>query len=78
MQPAASLGLGEQIRVYRRRRRLSQAELAEQAGVSVNTVRRIEAGKLGRLETAVRIYEALGIPLDLRIVEEATDVAREG
>lgn len=40
---------------------LTQAELAEQAGVSKRTVERIEAGATTQLSTLVRIFRALDL-----------------
>ena len=39
--------LGFHIRTARKRRRLRQAELARRAGITVQTLRRVESGSLG-------------------------------
>jgi transcriptional regulator with XRE-family HTH domain len=43
----AARRLGFHIRTARKRRRLRQAELARRAGITVQTLRRIESGSLG-------------------------------
>lgn len=53
--------LGRDISLARRRRRLSQASLAERSGVGVNTVRRLEKGEPnGSIEHLARILHVLG------------------
>ena len=50
----------------RMRRALSQAMLAERAGVSRPTIARIEAGDSARFATIHKLAEALGVePVDL-------------
>ena len=50
------------IRAARRRRRFSQRELAQRAGVPASTVARLEAGSASpRLDTFVRLMEATGV-----------------
>lgn len=43
----AARRLGLNIRTARKRRRLRQTELARRAGITVQTLRRVEAGSLG-------------------------------
>jgi transcriptional regulator with XRE-family HTH domain len=43
----AARRLGFNIRTARKRRRLRQTELARRAGITVQTLRRVEAGSLG-------------------------------
>ena len=47
--------LGQSIELARRRRRLSQADLASRMGVSVSTVRRLEDGHPGMALTYLAI-----------------------
>ncbi|WP_158888252.1 BTAD domain-containing putative transcriptional regulator [Amycolatopsis anabasis] len=55
---------GAALRAHRIRARLTQAELAARAGVSVRSVRNIEQGKVvrPRRESARRLAEAVGLP----------------
>jgi transcriptional regulator with XRE-family HTH domain len=51
---------------WRKRRVLSQAELAERSGVHVATIKRIEAGHPAHPRTIRKLAEALGVsPEDL-------------
>jgi transcriptional regulator with XRE-family HTH domain len=54
---------GNRIREARKRRGMSQRELAEAADLSLSAVKKIEQGTLGqlRLETAHRLAMALGV-----------------
>jgi transcriptional regulator with XRE-family HTH domain len=53
--------LGRDISLARRRRRLSQASLAERSGIGLNTVRRLEKGETsGSIEHLARILYVLG------------------
>ena len=58
--------LGEQVLLRRRRAGLSQAELAQCAGVDPMTISRIESGQKKRLEleTAARLARVFGVTLD--------------
>jgi len=49
------------LRELREQSNVSQAELARRAGVSLATVRRLEAGNLARVSTAVKLARALGM-----------------
>jgi len=57
----------------RRKKLLSQAELAERAGGSKNTIHRIETGaSLAQGRTVRKLAEALGVePLELMETEKA-------
>jgi transcriptional regulator with XRE-family HTH domain len=53
--------LGRDLSLARRRRRLSQASLADRSGIAVNTVRRLEKGEpSGSIEHLARILDVLG------------------
>lgn len=57
----ALVKLGRDLSLARRRRRLSQASLAERSGVSLNTVRRLEKGEpRGSIEHLARVLQVLG------------------
>ena len=52
---------GEKLRAWRKARRLSQAELAERAGVRRETVIRIEQGRSTSFGTIASLAEGLGL-----------------
>lgn len=58
----------ESIREYRIRHLMTQKEFADLAGVSENTIRKLETGKASigemKVKTAALIAEAIGITLD--------------
>ncbi|MGH8759372.1 MAG: helix-turn-helix domain-containing protein [Burkholderiales bacterium] len=51
--------LGARLRAARLRKNLSQAEVAERAGVAVNALRALESGQGARVSTLVRVVRAL-------------------
>lgn len=52
----------ERLRAIRKEKRLTQAELAEKAGIAVNSVRLYEAGaRLPKLDTIARMAVAMGL-----------------
>ena len=51
------------LRVYREQVFISKAELARKAGISEETISRIEKGESCRLETKRKIILALGLEL---------------
>jgi transcriptional regulator with XRE-family HTH domain len=54
---------GQKVRQLREERFLSMAELAEQAGISKNTLFRIETGNYSAIPRTVRkLAQALGVP----------------
>jgi transcriptional regulator with XRE-family HTH domain len=60
--------LKEKLRGERRRAALTQGELAERAGVGINTIVRIETGEISepRVSTLRKLADALGVkPRDL-------------
>jgi transcriptional regulator with XRE-family HTH domain len=67
--------LGRDISLARRRRRLSQASLADRSGISVNTVRRLEKGEpSGSIEHLARILHVLG---ELKRLETLLDTGTD-
>lgn len=52
--------LGEQLRAERLRKNITMADLAIRAGVSDQTIRALEAGRGGRVESLIRVAVALG------------------
>jgi transcriptional regulator with XRE-family HTH domain len=62
-QRAAEL-LGAQVRVARRERQWSMQDLAERAGVTVPTLRKVERGELSvSLGVALDVADLVGVPL---------------
>ena len=53
--------LGERLAQIRLNRNVTQADLAEEAGVSKRTVERVEAGASTQLSNLVRVIRALGL-----------------
>lgn len=53
--------IGERIATLRLNRNLTQAELAEQSGVSKSTVERLEAGEAVQTTSLIRLFRSLGI-----------------
>lgn len=66
--------LGSRLAQRRIAMRLSQADLAEQAGVGKRTVERIEAGESAQVTTLVRLFRVLDLlpALDALIPAEST------
>jgi transcriptional regulator with XRE-family HTH domain len=70
--------LGEDLCTWRKLRQLTAAEVANRAGVGVNTVLRLEKGEGATLENVLRVARAVGV-LDLvtnSLDPYATDVGR--
>jgi transcriptional regulator with XRE-family HTH domain len=56
--------LGQNIRERRKERRMSQTELAEEAGVALMTISRLERGEHDpHVRTLSQIAKGLGVPL---------------
>ncbi|KXU34992.1 XRE family transcriptional regulator [Ventosimonas gracilis] len=61
--------LGERLRLARKRRKLSNAVVAQRAGVSRTTVYKVEAGNPGAtLGAYVRVLAVLGLEGDLHLL----------
>ena len=58
--------IGEDLATWRRLRRLTEAQVADRAGVSRHTVIRLEKGEGATLENALRVARAVGT-LDLLV-----------
>ena len=70
--------LGERLAAQRLSRNLTQRQLSEDAGIGINTLRRLEAGENASLDTLLRVMDALGLgdrietlapPVDVRPVD---------
>jgi transcriptional regulator with XRE-family HTH domain len=67
--------VGRDLSLARRRRRLSQASLADRSGIGVNTVRRLEKGEpRGSIEHLARILYVLG---ELERLEKLLDTGTD-
>jgi transcriptional regulator with XRE-family HTH domain len=66
--------IGERLRAVRKRRGLSQRELATASGVSLSLVRKLEQGEVQntRMETARRLAVALRVPTTHLVAHEDT------
>ena len=53
---------GQQLRLLRLRQNIDQRQLAGQAGVALNVVKRLEAGRGATLKSLIRVLRALGRP----------------
>lgn len=67
----------EQVRRERKRRRMNQQELADAAGVSLRTIRRVEAGSPQSARNFEAIADVLGLPTgnevaDGKLLRDAT------
>ena len=62
LSPTESQLIGSRIREARIKRRMSQAELADKAGISLPQISTIENGRCGmKLHSFIRIIEALQV-----------------
>ncbi len=70
---AALRALGERVASLRLSRNLTQARVAREAGTSVSSIKRLEAGANTSLDTLIRVLGALG--LDQRLLDSLPDPA---
>ena len=71
------MAIGKRIKAIRERKVWGQAELARAAGMSVNTLYRIEAGQhVPRPATIRKLAQALGVPAE-ELVQPTADGAAE-
>ncbi|MDP3518723.1 MAG: helix-turn-helix transcriptional regulator [Pseudohongiella sp.] len=52
--------IGARVASARLQQNITQAELAEKSGIAVRTLRRLEAGQGGSIDTLIRLLQALG------------------
>ncbi|MGD9942873.1 MAG: helix-turn-helix domain-containing protein [Burkholderiaceae bacterium] len=70
--------LGERLRLARKRRKLSNAVVAQRAGVSRTTVYKVEAGDAGAtLGAYVRVLAVLGLEGDLNLLAADDRIGRK-
>lgn len=65
-------GLGAQLRARRREKRLSLRDLADEIGVSFNTLSRVERGHVPDLRNFQRIVDWLGVAAEHYLEPEET------
>ena len=60
--------LGERIKTLRKERKLSQEELAKQAGISRNTLSKLENGYIANISivTFEKVLNILGYQIDIK------------
>lgn len=66
--------LGEGLAAYRLNHNLTQRQLADDASVSINALRRLEGGQNTSLDTLIRVLEALNLGDRLEILTPAAEV----
>ncbi|WP_062206490.1 helix-turn-helix domain-containing protein [Streptomyces sp. NBRC 109706] len=73
----SAASFGERLQVIRKRRGLTQRGLADESGVSLSLIRKLEQGERTdtRLETARKLAAALSVPTTTLIAAEAGDAA---
>ena len=70
--------LGERLRLARKRRKLSNAAVAQRAGISRTTVYKVEAGDPGAtLGAYVRVLAVLGLEGDLNLLAADDRIGRK-
>lgn len=70
--------IADNVKLYRKRENLTQAELAERADLSLDSIKRIEGGKTTMsLENFLRISDALCVPLSFLIYDEINVIPEE-
>ena len=63
--------IGERLKAVRLKQNITQQALAEEAGVSLSSVKKIEKGEIGTLDSLLRVLRTLGMLDVLRpLVEE--------
>lgn len=63
--------IADNVKIYRKKKNLTQVELAELADLSLDSIKRIEGGKITlSLENFIRIANALEVPLSFFMYEQ--------
>ena len=63
--------IGEKLRSVRLKQNITQQALAEEAGVSLSSVKKIEKGEIGSFDSLLRVLRTLGkLDVLLPLVEE--------
>ncbi len=64
--------IADNMKLYRKNQKLTQMKLAELADLSVDSIKRIEAGqRTMSLENFLRLSDALQVPLSFLLYEQA-------
>jgi len=64
--------IADNLKLYRKKQKLTQMKLAELADLSVDSIKRIEAGQRSMsLENFLRLAEALQVPLSFLLYEQS-------
>lgn len=72
------VALGNRLRAARLRRKLTQAVLAERVGVTLPTLRKLEAGDpSASLATVIRVLQVLGLAGDIDKLAAQDELGRE-
>lgn len=67
--------IADNVRIYRKKKNLTQFELAEKAELSVDSIKRIEHGIITMsLENFMRITDVLDVPLSYIIYESLNEI----
>lgn len=63
--------IADNVRLYRKKENLTQAELAERAELSLDSIKRVESGKMTlSLENFLRISDALQVSLSFLLYDQ--------
>ena len=67
--------IADNVKLYRKKRNLTQLELAEKAELSIDSIKRIEHGsRTMSLENFMRIADALAVPLSYLLYENLNEI----
>lgn len=70
--------IADNVRLYRKKENLTQADLAERAELSLDTIKRIEGGKRTMsLENFIRLSDALRVPLSFFLYDQMDKMPEE-
>lgn len=67
--------IADNMKIYRKSKNLTQADLAEKAELSLDSIKRLESGKRSMsLDNFLRVVDALQIPLSFLLYEDADTI----
>lgn len=70
--------IADNVKLYRKKQKITQMKLAELADLSVDSIKRIEAGHRSMsLENFLRLSDALQVPLSFLLYDQAEMPAME-